>query len=435
MAFMAQAQERVQGWFDKITPAMGKVASNRFLMGLSEGLMGTLPVTVVGSFSLLLAVVPLGPVTEFFQSSGLAAVFTMGNTVTMGLLAVYMTVLIARSMTTKFLEGDNGVTCAIMAFMCFMMITPLGTDADAATVIPATWLGSSGAFSAIIVACVCTGIYVFCRTHNLTIKMPDGVPPMVSNVFAGFIPFVLAGVLFLAVNYVFSLTPIGCMHQAVYTLLQIPLTQLGGNIWTVLIVVFLMQVLWFFGIHGQNVINPFVSPVWLAMDAANLAAYGAGEALPNIVGNAFVSIFYFGGCQIALCIIMLFMCKSQQMKAFGKLGIVPAIFGIGEPLNFGMPLMLNFRYIVPFLLNGVVGLGVAYLVISMGLAPHPNGVAYIFGLPFGVMAFMEGGISYVLLTIVTNIVIPFFLWLPFVKAADRDAFAQEQAAVAGALEE
>ena len=97
----------MQGFFDKITPAVGKIAGNRFLMGLSEGLMGTLPVTVVGSFSLLLAVVPLGPVTEFFQSSGLAAVFTMGNTMTMGLLAVYMTVLIARSMTTKYLEGDN----------------------------------------------------------------------------------------------------------------------------------------------------------------------------------------------------------------------------------------------------------------------------------------------------------------------------------------
>lgn len=421
-------QAKMEGFFDKITPAVNKIAGNRFLQGLSEGLMGTLPVTVVGSFATLLAVVPLGPVTDFFQSSGLTQVFGLGNTMTMGLLALYMVVLIARSLTTKYLEGDDGVTTAIIAFMCFMFITPLGVDAEGASVIPTTWLGSSGAFSAIIVATVCTVIYVQCKKRGITIKMPAGVPPATSRVFEGFIPFVFASVLFLAVNYLFSLTPIGCMHQAVYTVLQIPMQQLGGNIGTVLLVIFLMQVLWFFGIHGQNVLNPFVQPVWMAMEAANLTAYAAGEALPNIVTNAFVNIFYFGGCQIALCIILLFMCKSEQMKAFGKLGIGPAIFGIGEPLNFGMPLVLNFKFIVPFLLNGVIGLGVAYLAIWLGLAPHPNGVAYTFGLPFGVMLFMSGGVAYVILGIITNIVIPFFLWLPFVKMADREAYAQEQAA-------
>lgn len=427
--FLSSAQEKMEGFFECITPAVNKIAGNNFLQGLSEGLMGTLPVTVVGSFSLLLAVVPLGPVSDFFAQTGLTAIFGMGNTMTMGLLALYMVVLIARSLTTKYLEEDDGITTAIIAFMCYMFITPLGTDANGASVIPTTWLGSSGAFSAIIVATVCMVIYVQCKKRGITIKLPDGVPLATSRVFEGFLPFVFASALFLAVNYIFSLTPIGCMHQAVYSLLQIPMTQLGGNIGTVLLVIFLMQVLWFFGIHGQNVLNPFVQPVWMAMEAANLAAYGAGEALPNIVTNTFVNIFYFGGCQIALCIILLFMCKSEQMKAFGKLGIGPAIFGIGEPLNFGMPLVLNFKFIVPFLLNGVVALGVAYLVIWLGLAPCPNGVAYIFGLPFGVMAFMSGGVSYVLLAIVTNIVLPFFIWLPFVKAADREAYRQETAAL------
>ncbi len=423
-------QSKVEGVFEKITPIVNKIASNNYLRGLSEGLMGTLPITVVGSFCTLLAVVPLGPVTEFFQASGLTSVFGLGNTMTMGLLALYMVVLIARSLTTKYLEDDDGVTTAVIAFMCYMFVTPIGTDTEGTTAIPTTWLGSSGAFSAIIIATVCMLIYVQCKKRGITITMPAGVPPATARVFEGFIPFVFASVLFFGVRYAFSLTSIGCMHQAVYTLLQIPMQQLGGNIGTVLVVIFLMQLLWFFGIHGQNVINPFVQPVWLAMEAANLAAYSAGEAMPNIVTNAFVNIFYFGGCQIALCIILLFLCKSQQMKAFGKLGIGPALFGIGEPLNFGMPLVLNFKFIVPFLLNGVIGLGVAYLAISLGLAPYPNGVAYTFGMPFGVMAFMSGGIAWVLLAIVTNIVIPFFLWLPFVKAADREAYQLEQAAQA-----
>lgn len=434
MSSTENMQNKMEAFFAKISPGIEKIASNKFLMGLSEGMMGTLPVLVVGSFALLLAVVPLGPVTDFFASSGLSSVFLLAYNFTVGLLSIYMTVLIARSLTTKYLPGDDGITAGIIAFMCFMFITPMGADADGASVVAMDWLGSSGAFSAIIVAAVCSLIYVQCKKRGITIKMPAGVPPMTSMVFEGFIPFVLAGVLFMAVNYIFGLTSIGCMHQAVYTLLQIPMTNLGGNIGTVLVVVFLMQLLWFFGIHGQNVLNPFVQSVWLAMDVANLEAYSAGEALPNIVGNSFVNIFYFGGCQIALCLILLFLCKSEQMKAFGKLGIGPAIFGIGEPLNFGMPLVLNFKFIVPFLLNGVIGLGVAYLAIALGLCPRLNGVSYIFGLPFGVMAFMEGGIAPLILCVVTNIVIPFFMWLPWVKMVDKEAYAQEQEALAAKTE-
>lgn len=310
-----------------------------------------------------------------------------------------------------------------------MIVTPLGTTKDQVSAIPTTWLGSQGAFSAIVVATLTVVIYKYCKEHNLTIKMPDGVPPMTANVFAGIIPFVLVSVLFIAIRYIFSLTSVGCLHQAVYTLLQIPMQQLGGNIGTVLLVAFLAQVLWFFGIHGQNVLSPFYSPVWLAMDAANLAAFSAGKVGPNIVGNAFFNIFYFGGYQIALCILM-FQSKSRQHKEFAKLGIGPSLFGIGEPLNFGMPLILNFKFIFPFLTNGVIGLAIAYIAIATGLVPHLNGTAYVFGLPFGVAAFLQGGWKVLALAVVTNIIVPYFLWMPWVKMADKEALKQEQGTVA-----
>lgn len=420
--------KKFEAIFDKINPIITKISSNKFLTGLSGGMMATLPITVVGSFALLLAVVPMGPISTFINDSGLATVFTTVNTYTMGLLAVYMVFFITKNLVNQYMDKDDGMTAAAIAFLCFLIVTPIGTTSDEVSAIPTTWLGSQGAFTAIIVATVTTFIYKYTKDHNLTIKMPDGVPPMVSNVFAGLIPFVLISVLFMAINYVFSLTSIGCLHQAVYSLLQVPLQSLGGSIWAVLFVAFLAQVLWFFGIHGQNVLAPFYQPIWLAMDAANLAAFSTGAAEPNIVGYAFFSIFYFGGCQIALC-LLLFRAKSKQFREFGKLGIGPAIFGIGEPLNFGMPLILNFKFIVPFLLNGVVGLAVAYIAIAVGLVPHLNGSAYVFGLPFGVAAFIQGGWKVVALAVVTNIIIPYFMWMPWVKIADKEAYEQEQGAI------
>ncbi len=422
-------KEKLELLFEKMTPIINKISTNKFLQGLSGGMMATLPITVVGSFALLLAVVPMGPITTFITDSGLKEVFLSVNTFTMGLLGVYMAILIAKNLTQQYLPNDDGITAAVISFLGFMIVTPLGTTKDQVSAIPTTWLGSQGAFSAIVVATLTVVIYKYCKEHNLTIKMPDGVPPMTANVFAGIIPFVLVSVLFIAIRYIFSLTSVGCLHQAVYTLLQIPMQQLGGNIGTVLLVAFLAQVLWFFGIHGQNVLSPFYSPVWLAMDAANLAAFSAGKVGPNIVGNAFFNIFYFGGYQIALCILM-FQSKSRQHKEFAKLGIGPSLFGIGEPLNFGMPLILNFKFIFPFLTNGVIGLAIAYIAIATGLVPHLNGTAYVFGLPFGVAAFLQGGWKVLSLAVVTNIIVPYFLWMPWVKMADKEALKQEQGTVA-----
>jgi PTS system cellobiose-specific IIC component len=422
-------KEKLELLFEKMTPIINKISTNKFLQGLSGGMMATLPITVVGSFALLLAVVPMGPITTFITDSGLKEVFLAVNTFTMGLLGVYMAILIAKNLTQQYLPNDDGITAAVISFLGFMIVTPLGTTKDQVSAIPTTWLGSQGAFSAIVVATLTVVIYKYCKEHNLTIKMPDGVPPMTANVFAGIIPFVLVSVLFIAIRYIFSLTSVGCLHQAVYTLLQIPMQQLGGNIGTVLLVAFLAQVLWFFGIHGQNVLSPFYSPVWLALDAANLAAFSAGKVGPNIVGNAFFNIFYFGGYQIALCILM-FQSKSRQHKEFAKLGIGPSLFGIGEPLNFGMPLILNFKFIFPFLTNGVIGLAIAYIAIATGLVPHLNGTAYVFGLPFGVAAFLQGGWKVLALAVVTNIIVPYFLWMPWVKMADKEALKQEQGTVA-----
>lgn len=417
--------EKMESVFERLTPVIDKIANNRFLQGMSGGMMATLPVTIVGSFALLLNVVPLGPVSDIIQSSGLGTALNATYNYSMGILSVYIAFLVAKGICQQYLEGDDGITPAIIALMCFLIVTPLTAAEDGASAISFTWLGASGAFTALITAAVAAYTYIFCTQKNLTIKMPKGVPPMVSAVFAGLIPFVVCAVFFTIVSYGFAQTEMGSFHQLIYSLLQAPMTQLGGSIWAMLLISVLAQFLWFFGIHGQNVLSPFYTPVWMAMDAANLAAISAGQPAPNIVGNAFYSLFAFGGYQIALCLLLLRAC-SQQYRSFGKLGIGPAIFGIGEPLNFGMPLILNFKFIVPFLTNSVICLAVAYLAIASGLVPHMYGVSVIFGLTFGVGAFMQGGWRILVLAIVVNIVIPYFLWLPWVRRADSEAYAQEQ---------
>ena len=143
------------------------------------------------------------------------------------------------------------------------------------------------------------------------------------------------------------------MHQFIYTFIQTPLQGVGGNIVSVIILWTFAQVLWFFGIHGTLVIYSVILPIFTAMDAAQLAAYSAGQALPNITGRAFVSTYTMSGSAIGFALLMLFAAKSKQYKTLGKLSAIPSLFGISEPLVFGTPLVFNFRFVIPFVfMNG-----------------------------------------------------------------------------------
>lgn len=112
--------------------------------------------------------------------------------------------------------------------------------------------------------------------------MPDGVPPMIANTFTALIPAILVGLIFIAVATIFSFTPYGSFTQLVYTVIVTPLNSLGGSVWSLVVLILVQMLLWFFGIHGSNVISGVITAVYLPMATANLEAYAAGKALPNI---------------------------------------------------------------------------------------------------------------------------------------------------------
>jgi len=427
---MKNIQNKISNVFDRVGMVASKISENRFLKGLSSGMMATLPINIIGSFALILVVAPLGPISTLIENIGLDIILDEVFNYTVGLLAIYMTIFISKNLVNIYLPQDDGGMASVMALSGFLIMTPSGeivNGDNVTTAIPNTWLGAQGAFTAIIVASIAAFIYKYCKENDLTIKMPAGVPPMVSNVFSGIIPFVFSSVFFGMVRYLSSLTEAGSFHQLVYSIIQLPMQSLGGNIYSVVIFAFLAQLLWFFGIHGQSVLSPFYTPIFLALDLQNMQALAAGEPLPNIIGFAFFEIFSFGGFQLALC-IHLFRAKSKQFREFGKIGIVPALFGIGERLNFGMPLVLKFEFIIPFLFISPLMYIVAYLGIASGIFPRLNGYATVFGFPFGVNQFFQGGWSILLLGTIVNIILPYFLWLPFVRRADKKAYSLENEA-------
>jgi PTS system cellobiose-specific IIC component len=299
--------------------------------------------------------------------------------------------------------------------------------ADDSMGIPTNWLGAQGVFSALIVGLVSARLYLAIKHRGWTIKMPAGVPPMVTKTFEALIPTILIGLLFALVDLSFSLTSFGSMHQFVYSIIQEPLKGVGGSIAAMILLSLLQQVLWFFGIHGTNVIMPLVTPLWLAMDVENLNAVQAGLTPPNIVGLAFFNIITWSGLGLGLVLLML-RAKSKQYRQVGKISVVPALFGITEPVIFGTPLVLNFDLAFPFITNNTIALILAYVLTKLGIVAKFIGVQAIFGLPLGFHAAVEGSISIILLQLFIQLVLSPVLWYPWFKRLDLRTYREEQAA-------
>lgn len=416
---------KIEAFFNKINPAIEKISANKYLRAISGGMMATLPITIIGSIAVLLLVFPIDAVKEVIGSLGLAPVLSVANTFTIGALALYVAFLVAKNLVQQFMQEEDGSTAGIASLLSFLIVTPLAQTIDEVAAIPTTWLGAQGVFSAMIIALLSGRIYVLAKQRGWTIKMPESVPPMVTKVFEGLIPTILTGVLFILVAKVFSMTDFGSMHQAIYTILQVPLQNLGGSLWAMVLLTVIAQTLWFFGIHGTNVTNPIVTPIWMALDVMNLNAVLAGGAGINIIGNAFFMTVTFGGTALGLVINML-MSKSKQYRELGKLSIVPALFGITEPVIFGTPLVLNFKFAIPFIFNNAVLIILAYVLTLTGIVPRFMGATYIFGLPIGFSAAIQGSIRIVIMQLAFQ-VLAFFMWRPFFKMQEKEALQAEQA--------
>lgn len=416
-------KEKFTEIFKKISPYISALSRNKYLQAISGGMMATLPITLIGSIAVLLLVFPLDFVKNAIGALGLTGALGAANTFTIGCLALYVAFLIAKNLVQQFIQEDDGTSAGIISLLSFLLVTPLGQTVEEVSAIPTTWLGSAGVFSAMIIGLISGRIYVLAKQRGWTIKMPESVPPMVMKVFTGLIPSILIGVLFIIVNKLFSLTSFGSMHQAIYTILQTPLQNIGGSLPAMILLTIIAQTLWFFGIHGTNVTNPIVTPIWLALDVMNLNAVMSGEVAPNIIGYAFFMTITFGGTALGLVILML-RSKSKQYRQLGKLAIVPALFGITEPVIFGTPLVLNFKFAIPFIFNNAICIIFAYVLTALNIVPRFMGTTYVFGLPIGFSAAIQGSIRIIILQLVIQL-LSILLWWPWFKSAEKEAVMNE----------
>ena len=260
--------------------------------------------------------------------------------------------------------------------------------------------------------------------------MPPGVPPTVVESFAALIPAMFVMIFFFLINLILGFLGTNAF-QVVFDILQTPLVHLGGTLGALLIAFLFNGLFWFFGINGGAVVGAVYGPVLATLSLENVEFFKNGVGSPNIVNEQFYELFvvYGGaGSTLSLIIAMLFFCKSKRITELGKLALIPGIFGINEPIIFGLPMVLNPVMVLPFLLIPIFNILVGYTSMAMKLVPITNGVTIPWTTPPVISGFLATDWRGAVLQIIL-IIIGIFLYMPFIKAMDKQYLADEANAV------
>ncbi len=340
--------------------------------------------------------------------------------------------------------------------------------------VPLDWVGSKGLFLGMIVALVAVTIFAKILKKGWVIKLPAGVPPTVAKSFEALIPAAIVMTVFFLINWVFTLTSYGNLHNFIFKILQVPLLKLGntlpamviaylflhgfwffgingssvvgavfnpilkalsvenldalGNTLPAMVIAYLfLHGFWFFGINGSSVVGAVFNPILKALSVENLDAFKAGQEIPNIITGQFQDMFAtFGGAgsTLSLIIAIFIVCRSQRIKQMGKLSFLPGVFGINEPIIFGLPIMLNPLMLIPFALIPTINIIITYFCMTAGLVPLTNGVQIPWTTPPVISGFLVSGWQGSVLQLIL-IILGVVLYIPFIKMLDKQYLKEE----------
>lgn len=410
-----------------IGPFAMMISNNKYIKALTEAFLGTIPITIGTALIAVLGNLPIEAWTSWLNETGLYTTAQQMISTTLSMLAIYVVVAVGYSYTKN--EGENpkvGALVSLASFMSLMPVLEVSVENGSLSVMTTDNFGSNGIFVAIIFGLLVSVLFCKLMKSNLKIKLPDAVPPMVSESLT---PTIVVMILFtgiFAIKYGFSLSTYGNIFNFISEIVSKPILSLGTNPLTPIIAFTFMNFLWFFGIHPSPVFNCFL-PILISAGTANIEAMMSNQPLPYVTFQLVFFAVYLGGNgnTLGLCIATLFA-KSEKYKSMRKLVIPANLFNINEPIIFGFPTMLNPTYFIPMVCSSALAGGVVYFICeAIPFVINPT-VSLPWITPGFITAFLTGGIPVLLIWLIA-LFCHFIIYLPFFLMDDNTSYKEEQA--------
>lgn len=438
MAMMDKMQSAMEA---TLVPVAAKINGQRHVAAVRDAFTLAFPMTLAGSLVMLVNYAVLDPngfiakilhlgslIPNLADYQAALTPILQGTTNIMSLLIVFLTAY--KLAETK---GGDTLLSAICAVGVFFIIYPPYEESGA---LPMTFMGAQGLFVAILVGLlVGEAVPALAKNEKLRIKMPDSVPPAVAQSFNLVIPIIIVFVVSGILSFLFNSFTEGGIQYIIYNSIQVPFRSLGNNIFTVLIFALAQQFLWILGIHGPNTLSAIRSVMFAEQGVANLAYYGTtgttvGCPFPLTwasINDAFGNTGGSGATLGLIIAIFLVSRKDKTQMTIGKLALAPGLFNINEPLMFGLPIVMNPIYAIPFIATPLVCNIIGYLCTIVFQIIPPVTLDVGWTTPGFLIPFLGSGGHNVLSLVVgvLCVVVSTLIYMPFVAAAAKANIAKE----------
>ncbi|EKK3975451.1 PTS transporter subunit EIIC [Cronobacter sakazakii] len=412
-----------------VAPLAGRIGTQRHIIAIRDGFICAMPFLIIGSIMLIIANPPFDEATtSAFGRLWLGFAKAHWNTITMpffmtmGLMSVFVSVGTAYSLAKSY--QLDGLTAGLLSLTAFLLVAAPQADNK----LSLDFLGGQGVFTALLCAVWSVELTRLLKKYGITLRLPEQVPPAIARSFDLLLP--MTGILL-------TLYPLSLVMQsefqmlipaAVMQLFQ-PVIAAGDSLPAILLCVLLANLLWFAGIHGDNLVQGLLNPLFMANIAANAALLSQGAQTTQVLTAPFWAFYVcIGGSGSTLVLALLYLrSRSAHLKTIGRLSIVPAVFNINEPLLFGSPVVMNPTLFVPLLLVPLVNTVLAYVALEMDLVQKMVAMApWTAPAPLGAMISAAWDMRAALLVVVL-LVVDGLLWYPFFKVYEKQLISQERA--------
>ena len=414
---------------EKGKPFFEKISRNKYLRAIRDGFIAGMPVILFSSIFILIAYVPNA--WGFHWSKDIETFLMTPYSYSMGILAFFVAGTTAKGLTDS-MNRDLPATNQIN-YISTMLATMVGFLLMAAE--PAkdggfltAFMGTKGLLTAFIAAFITVNVYKVCVKNNVTIRMPDEVPPNISQVFKDLIPFTLSVVLLYALELVVKASLHVTVAESIGTLLA-PLFSAADGYLGITLIFGAYAFFWFIGIHGPSIVEPAIAAITYANAEVNLNLLQQGMHADKILTSGTqMFIVTMGGTGATLVVPFMFMwlCKSKRNRAIGRASVVPTFFGVNEPILFGAPLVLNPIFFIPFIFAPIANVWIfKFFIETLSMnsftanlpwtTPGPLGI--VLGTNFQFLSFALAALL---------IVVDIAIYYPFLKVYDEQILEEER---------
>ncbi|MCG9627752.1 PTS transporter subunit EIIC [Vibrio mediterranei] len=427
MSFMSNVTSTVER---VISPIAYKVSTQPHINAVKDGFVATMPFLIVGSLLLVLAFPP-GTSNAFLQGwQALIDTIGQGNIlsgfqVSMGIFALYAAFGIGFNLAEHYkLRALNSGMLSMFVFL--LAVAPVEFIPEHGGIMPIAFMGGTGAFTAIVCGLLVPECQRLLLKYNIRLKLPEAVPPKISASFDLLIPIVLLTIIVVSMNVVLGQYDLN-IPKSVMAVFK-PIVAVSDSFFACLLAVVMIQLLWFAGIHGsQVVVVGILYPILLVNLGLNQDALAAGLEIPKIFVNPILDFFIFvGGAGGTLGLVILMMrSKATHLKTIGRMSIIPGCFNINEPVIFGTPIVMNVSYFIPWLLSPVINTCIVWLAFKTDFIPKVVALPP-WTMPAPIGAVMATNSIMAASVVIVCVLVSMAIFFPFFKAHEKQLLIEEQ---------